>query len=126
MEILSWNCRGIGNDSSVQALLTLVQQKHPAMIFLSETKVRNSDYMNRLRYRLGYLNCEAVFSDGQSGGLALSSVMWISVSSPNLIIILMWKFRLMMALFFFGALLVLWSSNDSRALPHLEFASLFG
>lgn len=41
------------------------------MIFLSETKVRNSDYMNRLRYRLGYLNCEAVFSDGRSGGLGL-------------------------------------------------------
>lgn len=74
MEILSWNCRGICNDYSVQALKTLIQQKRPSFIFLCETKVRDRSYMNDLRLQIGYLNCEAVFSDGQSGGLAL---FWI-------------------------------------------------
>lgn len=71
MEILAWNCRGICNDTTVQALIRLIQQKKPAFIFLSETKVSDSEYMGKLRLRLGFLNCEAVFSDGQSGGLAL-------------------------------------------------------
>lgn len=71
MEILCWNCRGICNDSTVQALKTLIQQKHPSLIFLSETKVRDKDYMNKLRFQIGYMNCEAVLSVGQFGGLAL-------------------------------------------------------
>lgn len=71
MEILSWNCRGICNVHSVQALKTIIQQNRPSFIFLCETKVRDSSYMNRLRLQIGFLNCEAVFSDGQFGGLAL-------------------------------------------------------
>ncbi|KAK9943048.1 hypothetical protein M0R45_008672 [Rubus argutus] len=71
MEILAWNCRGLYNDSSVQALITLIQQKCPSFIFLCETKVRDRDYMDQLRLRIGYMNCEAVFSVGQSGGLAM-------------------------------------------------------
>lgn len=74
MEILSWNCRGICNDSTVQALKTLIQQKRPSMIFLNETKVRDKEYMNRLWFRIGYINYEDVLSNGQFGGLAL---FWI-------------------------------------------------
>ncbi|XP_024171719.1 uncharacterized protein LOC112177688 [Rosa chinensis] len=71
MNVLAWNCRGIGNDSAVQALKQLITQHRPSFIFLSETKVSDPDYMRTLRLELGYLNCEAVFSRGQSGGLAL-------------------------------------------------------
>ncbi|KAK9922108.1 hypothetical protein M0R45_030588 [Rubus argutus] len=71
MEILSWNCRGICNDSTVQALKTLIQQERPSLIFLCVTMVRDKDYMNKLRFQIGYMNCEAVLSVGQSGGLAL-------------------------------------------------------
>ncbi|KAL6141777.1 hypothetical protein ACLB2K_060064 [Fragaria x ananassa] len=38
MEILAWNCRGLNNDRCVQALQTLIGQKKPSFIFLSETK----------------------------------------------------------------------------------------
>ncbi|KAL6179662.1 hypothetical protein ACLB2K_046334 [Fragaria x ananassa] len=71
MEILAWNCRGLNNDRCVQALQTLIGQKKPSFIFLSETKVNDKEYLNRLRFTLGYRNCEAVFSVGQSGGVAL-------------------------------------------------------
>ena len=71
MEILAWNCRGLNNDRAVEALLTLIKQKKPSIIFLSETKVHDWDYMNGLRLQIGYRNCECFFSDGASGGVAL-------------------------------------------------------
>lgn len=83
MEILSWNCRGICNDHSVQALKTIIQQNRPSFIFLCETKVRDSSYMNSLRLQIGFLNCEAVFRYGQSGGLALFWCDGIDVRSRS-------------------------------------------
>ncbi|KAL6222735.1 hypothetical protein ACLB2K_006126 [Fragaria x ananassa] len=71
MEILSWNFRGLNNDRAVEALQTLIRQKKPSFIFLSKTKVHDIDYMNNLRLKLGNRNCEVVYSDGQSGGVAL-------------------------------------------------------
>lgn len=60
MEILSWT---LGSDVSVQALKTLIEQKRPYVMFLYKTKSRDKDYMCSLRFRLGYLNCEAVLSE---------------------------------------------------------------
>ncbi|XP_062014459.1 uncharacterized protein LOC133730987 [Rosa rugosa] len=71
MEILAWNCRGLNNDAAVQALKRLIQQKRPSIVFLCETKVNDWEYMNGLRLQLGLLNCEAVWSVGHSGGLAM-------------------------------------------------------
>ncbi|XP_024177965.2 uncharacterized protein LOC112183883 [Rosa chinensis] len=71
MEVLAWNCRGLNNPAVVQALKLLIQQRKPSFIFLSETKIDDWEYMNSLRLQIGYLNCEAVFSEGQSGGVAL-------------------------------------------------------
>lgn len=48
MEILAWNCRGLNNDSAMQALLTLIWQKKPSFIFLSETKIHDVEQMDRL------------------------------------------------------------------------------
>jgi hypothetical protein len=33
--------------------------------------VSDREYLKNLRLQLGFLNCEAVFSNGRSGGLAL-------------------------------------------------------
>ncbi|XP_061993765.1 uncharacterized protein LOC133711679 [Rosa rugosa] len=71
MEILAWNCRGLNNPASVHALQLLIQQRQPSIIFLSETKIADWEYMRDLRLRIGYLNCEAVFSVGPSGGVAM-------------------------------------------------------
>ena len=42
MRILGWNCRGICNTSTVQALKALVKGHHPQVIFLCETKASES------------------------------------------------------------------------------------
>ncbi|XP_024198292.1 uncharacterized protein LOC112201619 [Rosa chinensis] len=70
MKVLAWNCRGINNLAAVQSLKRLIQQHRPSIIFISETKVDDWEYLNSLRLQLGFLNCEAVFT-GRSGGVAL-------------------------------------------------------
>lgn len=35
----------------MQAMMTLIQQRHPSILFLCETKVRDKDYMCSLRFR---------------------------------------------------------------------------
>lgn len=71
MEVLSWNCRGICNDFTVQALKRLIQRHHPSFVFLCETKVLDLDYLKDLRISLGFPNFEGVLSAGLSGGIAL-------------------------------------------------------
>ena len=71
MEILAWNCRGLNNDQAIQVLHTLIRQKKPYFIFLSETKVHDREYMNVVRLGIGYRYCETGYSVGQSGGVAL-------------------------------------------------------
>ncbi|CAH9062479.1 unnamed protein product [Cuscuta europaea] len=72
MEIVSWNCRGLGNLATVQVLIDVVQSKRPGVLFLMETKV-NRDKCEELKTQLGFCSCFAVDSFGQSGGLCL---MW--------------------------------------------------
>ena len=38
MKILSWNCRGLGNQRAVDVLSHLVREKAPKILFLMETK----------------------------------------------------------------------------------------
>jgi exonuclease III len=70
MNILSWNCRGLGNPQTVGELCRLVKDKRPAMIFLMETKLRKSR-MELVRIKIGFPNMMVVDSIGRSGGLAL-------------------------------------------------------
>ena len=37
MNCISWNCRGLGNQGTVQELALLVREKDPSALFLSET-----------------------------------------------------------------------------------------
>ncbi|XP_062186766.1 uncharacterized protein LOC133890399 [Phragmites australis] len=59
MDLLSWNCRGLGQPRTVQELVTLTRMHSPKLIFLSETR-QNSEYVRRLRWRLGLKECFAV------------------------------------------------------------------
>ncbi|XP_074274052.1 uncharacterized protein LOC141597484 [Silene latifolia] len=70
MNILSINCRGLGNPDTVSALRALVRREAPAIVFLCETKLCGRE-MRRARERLeGYFGME-VDSMGRSGGLAM-------------------------------------------------------
>lgn len=38
MKILSWNCRGLAQSSSIRSLQAMIRKSVPDIIFLSETK----------------------------------------------------------------------------------------
>lgn len=50
MNVFSWNCRGLGNQRTIQFLKEMVSQKKPSFIFLSETKCnkRRVDLVGRI------------------------------------------------------------------------------
>jgi len=51
MILLSWNCRGIGNLWTIQALHQMVKEKRLSIVFLVET-LCSKTYMDRVRSRL--------------------------------------------------------------------------
>ena len=79
MNILAWNCRGLGNSRTVQELCNFVKLHHPKLVFLSETRM-SANRCKNLRWKLGLKNCLAVDSDGLSGGLVLFWDEHINVS----------------------------------------------
>ena len=70
MILLCWNCRGMGTDATVSELKWLIRKYRPSLLFLSETKMRDTRATN-FRWMLGFSGAFAVSSDGLSGGLAL-------------------------------------------------------
>jgi len=70
MNILSWNCWGLGNPRAVRTLTHLVRIKKPELVFIMETKLvsHKADF---LKNKLGYSNSFVVDSKGRSGGLIL-------------------------------------------------------
>jgi ribonuclease HI len=70
MNMLSWNCRGLGTPRSVRDLHQMVKEMHPRFVFLMET-LSSKFRMEWLRVKLGFAACFVVEPVGRSGGLAL-------------------------------------------------------
>ena len=70
MTILSWNCRGLGNQRVVKVLSHLVRVKAPKILFLMETK-RTVEEMRSIQVDLPYDEMLAVPCLGRRGGLAM-------------------------------------------------------
>jgi hypothetical protein len=70
MNMISWNCRGLGNLRAVLALHNLVKSQGPKILFLMETKLDVRE-MEFIRIKLRFKFCFTVPSLGRSGGLAL-------------------------------------------------------
>ncbi|BFG30761.1 hypothetical protein CerSpe_170350 [Prunus speciosa] len=68
MNLLSWNCQGLGNPSTIQALSSLIRQQDPKLVFLSETRC-NKSKLEIIKFRLGFSKMFVVPSRGFSGGL---------------------------------------------------------
>ncbi|XP_019157985.1 PREDICTED: uncharacterized protein LOC109154706 [Ipomoea nil] len=81
MSILSWNCRGLGSDWTVQELLGLVSSQQPSFVFLMETKATTSQ-VERIRVRMGFEGRLCVERNGRGGGLA---VLWRDATMATLI-----------------------------------------
>ena len=73
MNTLSWNCRGLRNARTVNALKKIVQAEDPSLVFLMETKLplKAMKRMSNIKNSLGLTQGLVVPSEGKSGGLAL-------------------------------------------------------
>ncbi|KAL6182497.1 hypothetical protein ACLB2K_043916 [Fragaria x ananassa] len=82
MNVLCWNCQGIGNPWTVDALKGLVTLNLPKLVFLSETRCTATE-MNEVRRKIGWknafsVNCRVIRQKGgkrvgRGGGLC---IMW--------------------------------------------------
>jgi exonuclease III len=70
MSLLCWNCRGIGTRRTVCDIRSMVKEKHPNIVFLMETIMRNTK-LQVLRRQLGFDGLLTMEPVGKSGGLAL-------------------------------------------------------
>ncbi|GLT53218.1 hypothetical protein SLA2020_265040 [Shorea laevis] len=69
-ELISWNCRGLGNPRTVRDLCQMVKDKKPRFLFLMETKIKQHR-LQHVRIKLGFEGLMAVDPVGLSGGIAL-------------------------------------------------------
>lgn len=69
-KILVWNCRGLVNTETQTALISLVRQVRPSIIFLSET-LASPSLLDSIRGRLGFHGCICSPWLPKSRGLAL-------------------------------------------------------
>ena len=81
MNLLAWNCRGLGLDSTVGELRDLIRSYNPAVAFLCETKNR-ARAKEKIKWSLGFWNGVAVDCVGQSGGLALCYLLSTALVFP--------------------------------------------
>lgn len=72
MNILSWNCQGLGTPLTVRELRALMAQFRPSLVFLMETK-NKIEFVQRVKRRLHFQSCLVVDPVGTAGGLA---IMW--------------------------------------------------
>ena len=74
MKILSWNCHGLGNQTTVDVLSHLVREKASNVLFLMETKQSVAE-MRQIQADLPYCCMVFVPSVHRRGGLAL---LWMA------------------------------------------------
>ena len=70
MIVLSWNCRGLGNQRAVNVLSHLVREKAPTILFLMEKK-QTIEEMRWIQDELHYDSMLVVPCLGRKGGLAM-------------------------------------------------------
>ena len=72
MNILSWNCRGLGNLRVIQVLKDPVSSKKPCLLFLIKTLVGVAK-MESIKTQFGFEGMVVVENEGHCGGLELLS-----------------------------------------------------
>lgn len=81
MNILSWNCRGVGLPWTIQSISEVVRQETPMIILLCEPIAKKSK-MKWVQIKLGYQGIFVVEPIGRNGGLAL---LWKEMEEVELL-----------------------------------------
>jgi hypothetical protein len=66
MVVQIWNSHGFGHPGTVQELERLVHSHKPKILFISETW-QNKEYVEGLRWRLGFKNIISLKEEGKVG-----------------------------------------------------------
>ena len=70
MNLLSWNCRGLGNLWTVNALKEVVKKEDPKIVFLMQTK-SNENWISMVRDKCELKHGLFVPCNGSSGGFGI-------------------------------------------------------
>jgi exonuclease III len=70
MSCLSWNCRGLGNATTIKELRELARRVASSVLCVQETQVPKAR-VKQLKTTLGFDFAFAVSSCGRSGGLGI-------------------------------------------------------
>ncbi|RHN78278.1 putative endonuclease/exonuclease/phosphatase [Medicago truncatula] len=81
MNVISWNCRGLGNVKAVPCIKDLIRVYKSDVVILIETLVE-SNKISDLCYTIGFDNHFSVDCIGRSGGLA---ILWRNSINCSLI-----------------------------------------
>ncbi|KAL4319670.1 hypothetical protein GQ457_18G004510 [Hibiscus cannabinus] len=82
MKILCWNCRGLGNPTTVQFLGNIIAQHDPDLVFLCETHLKQSS-SSRIQFALNLDGCFVVDYGSGCTGLML---LWNRRITVNLLL----------------------------------------
>jgi hypothetical protein len=80
MKILSWNCRGLANTSTISSLRAIIRHNHPDVIFLSETKTA-PDIASSILHQLDFSLLVQAPPSQTRGGLLLAWNSDVNISS---------------------------------------------
>ncbi|KAM5578651.1 hypothetical protein ABKV19_008793 [Rosa sericea] len=69
-KIIAWNCRGLNNIETQDALVSIVRQHNPSLVFLSET-LASPDILSSVRCRIGFDGVVCAPKEDDCRGLAL-------------------------------------------------------
>ena len=70
MNIVSWNCRGLGNSSKVEVVNDIIRMASPDVLLLQETKI-NEDSILSISSKKWKMNVgKDVSARGNAGGIA--------------------------------------------------------
>ena len=70
MNIVSWNCRGLGNSSKVEVVKYLIRMDSPNILLLQETKIEEGNIVSLSKKTWKKHAGKAVSARGSSSGLA--------------------------------------------------------
>ena len=69
MKVVSWNCRGLGGSTKVEAIKDIIKSEKAGILLIQETKMSEAEIMGLSRIWKNY-HGKAISSKGASGGIA--------------------------------------------------------